>query len=249
MSLLEGLVLGVVQGIAEFLPISSSGHLVLAQQILGIVEPQLTFDVMVHFATILATLLYFRKEILRLSQRSIIFLFIASVPAGLVGIFFKNQVEELFASVSFVAFAFLVTGVINLIIDQFMQLTPRKKKMSKQGAFIVGLAQAAAVFPGISRSGSTIGAGILQGIEKEKAFSFSFLLSIPTVLGATGVQLLDADLASFQQSGMLAGFVTAFVVGYFSLKFFHRVVRNNRIELFGYYCLGLGGLVLLNSLL
>lgn len=245
MNILEGFILGVLQGLAEFLPISSSGHLVIGQQLLGLAEPQLTFEIVVHFATLFSIIFYFKKQLLALKLEDLKLLLIASIPAGLVGIFFRMQIQQAFSSVNLVALALVVTGILNLVVDRYLQKAPGRKTLDVRSALVIGFAQALAILPGISRSGTTIGAGVLQGVDRERAFSFSFLLSIPAVIGAMLLEVLSANQGmSIITPAMLAGALSAFVVGLLSLKLFHKIIRRARLEVFGWYCLALGLLVL-----
>ncbi|HOP39392.1 MAG TPA: undecaprenyl-diphosphate phosphatase, partial [Candidatus Woesebacteria bacterium] len=185
MNLITAMVLGLVQGFAEFLPISSSGHLVVIGHLLGIKDSNIAFDVFLHFATLLAILIYFKKDILSIKLNEIKAIIIGSIPATLVGLLFKDQFEALFGSVLIVSVFLIITGFLNLMTDSKLNKLNDsvviKKEVGIKEALIIGIFQAFAILPGISRSGSTVAGGVLQNIDREKAFRFSFLMVIPVV--------------------------------------------------------------------
>lgn len=170
MNVLSAAILGVVQGLTEFLPVSSSGHLVLAQSLIpGFKQPGIVFDVILHLGTLLAVLYYFRSKILKISLKYLVFLAVGTIPAVIVGFLFKKQLEGLFDSLKYVGFALIVSGLINLFTHK-AQIG--KSLLDYKKSFLIGIAQAVAIIPGISRSGSTIFAGIKQGIKPEEAVEF-----------------------------------------------------------------------------
>jgi undecaprenyl-diphosphatase len=234
------ILLGVVQGLAEFLPISSSGHLVILQSLLpGFKQPGILFDVILHFGTLLAVLLYFRKKLLSyLNIKYLLLLVIGTLPAVVVGLLFKDQVEMLFKSVKLVGGALLVTGVFNLMTDRFKI---SKDQLSNGNALVVGLMQAFAIIPGVSRSGSTIFASSWQGVNKKVGAEFSFLLSIPAVLGANILEIMSNGSA-FEGSLTLylAGFITALISGYLAINLVFKIISLKKFEYFAYYCFLLG---------
>src|SRR3989344_4755179 len=177
MTILNALVLGVVQGLTEFLPVSSSGHLVIAQSFMNFTQPGVLFDTTLHLATTAAVVIYFREKILNLKLNDIKIIAIGMLPAGFIGFFFQSFVEDLFTSVTVVGFALLITAAMNYFTDIAQA---RRRKINFLDAFLVGLSQAFAIIPGISRSGSTIFTGTSLGVERQSAAEFSFLLSIPT---------------------------------------------------------------------
>ncbi|NCO12695.1 MAG: undecaprenyl-diphosphatase [Candidatus Pacebacteria bacterium CG_4_10_14_3_um_filter_34_15] len=258
MSFLNAVLLGIVQGLAEFLPISSSGHLVIAEHLLGVQQASVFFDVFLHFATVLAILIYFKKDILSIKLTEIKLIIIGSIPAAVIGILFKDQIEMLFESVAIVSAMIIVTGIINLVTDRKLNNRAKiknsdekqvsLKEIGVKEAFIIGIFQAIAIIPGISRSGSTVAGGILQNIDRVKAFRFSFLMVIPVILGATLLQLIevyDTGLGSLNFGVLFVGGLTAFTFGFLSLKVFEYVIKKARLELFGYYCISFGLLSLL----
>ena len=262
MSLLEAVLLGIVQGLTEFLPISSSGHLVLGEFLLKVRFDDISFEVFLHLGTFLSVVIVFRHtiwSILRavwLKAKSIfvrkvasyqsegwhlLLLIIAgSIPAGIAGMLFKNYVEKSFSSVLFVSVMLLFTGTI-LFLTQFLKTA--RGKLNFSDAFMVGLAQALALLPGISRSGMTISAGIFKGVERSKAAEFSFILSLPAILGASVIEL--REVLSHANLGQdiriyLAGAITAFAVGYLAIKFLLNVIKKGKFQYFAYYCLAVG---------
>ena len=246
MTSFEAVFLGIVQGATEFLPVSSSGHLVLAQDLLGWHQPDLTFDVWLHFSTLLAVIIFFWKDLLSLTKKDVLIILAASFPAALVGLFFEDAITGLFGSTRVVALALLVTGLFNLLTGRISKKSSEGKEKStvslKQG-LVVGLFQALAIVPGISRSGSTVFAGSWQGLSRLKAFRFSFLLSLPAILGASLLQfieVLDQGVASRINLAFLLAAGTAFLTGLASLYIFEYVIKKARLSWFGYYCLLVG---------
>jgi undecaprenyl-diphosphatase len=239
MNIFTGLVLGVVQGLTEFLPVSSSGHLVLVQSIVpSFAQPGVLFDVVLHLGTLFAILVYFRKKILRLKKDYIILILIGSVPAFVIGYFFKDSLELLFLSTKVVGLALITTGFMNLFTDRF---ETKFAKVSKVASFTIGIAQAFAIIPGISRSGSTIFAGVAQKIDRKKAAEFSFILSIPAVLGANVLQFLSYSsetIGSF--SFYFVGFIAAFISGFVAINILFKFLTKRNFKLFGFYCLIIG---------
>jgi undecaprenyl-diphosphatase len=236
LSLFEAIVLGAVQGITEFLPISSSGHLVLGEfllkvSILRALWLQIVFVVRGGG----------KHQTEQLEDARLFWLILAgSVPAGLAGLLLKSQIETAFASATLVAVMLLVTGAILLLTTFFK--APRKR-MNLPDALVVGVAQALAILPGISRSGTTISAGIFRGVERSKAAEYSFLLSLPAILGASLIELKDMLGHAGSQGSLgvyLAGTVTAFGVGYVAIRFLLSVIRKGKFQYFGCYCLAVG---------
>lgn len=253
MSVWEAILLGLVQGLTEFLPVSSSGHLVIAGALLGVQEESLTFDVMVHFGTLVAVLVALkddwrpivlgvlgRPEYRESGRKRFAALVVGSVPIAVVGLLFKEPVENLFGSPRFAAAMLLVTGTILWLADQ---LAGRAARGRANGAGIglvdalwIGVGQALAILPGISRSGSTLAAGMARGLDRESAARFAFLLAIPAIVGATILQVPDA-LEGGLEGGipLLAGAVTAGVSGYAAIALFLRFLKSGRLTGFAVY--------------
>jgi undecaprenyl-diphosphatase len=267
--------LGILQGLTEFLPISSSGHLVLGESLLKVKFDDISFEVFLHFGTFLSVVIIFRRTIWGMIKavgekagavyggRSRInsleydqtysnenwnlfcLILLGSVPAGILGILFKEVVEKTFSSPFFVSIMLLFTGSF-LFLTKFFKKAEGKIKFFD--ALLIGIAQAIAMLPGISRSGLTISTGIFRGIKREKAAEFSFLLSLPAILGATALKLKDVlneGNPSFNLWFYLIGMVCAFLFGCLAIKFLLNVIRKGKFEFFGYYCFLIGFLFLI----
>ncbi len=262
MDLPSALELGALQGITEFLPVSSSGHLVLAQRLLGWKEPNLFFDICLHVGTFLAVIVVFRRDIRELirgglqwigapfsspssfsnpSARLFLWVLCASVPTALMGFLFKDVIEALFASTAAVGTNLLITGTLlwltrKKISEGFKKLP----EMRLQDALLVGTAQGFAIAPGISRSGITIAVALFLGFQREWAGRFSFLLFVPAIVGALLLELTHLETVPEDWSPILWGTATAAVVGYIALRVLLRVLHRGRFHLFAPYCWILG---------
>jgi len=236
---MKELIVGIIQGITEFLPISSSGHMVLAQWLLGVSKPGIEPEIMLHLATLLAVCIFFLKEIKALFVREkitahpIFLLFVGSIPAGIVGLLFKNQIEAYFENITYLPYFYLITTAL-LFSSAFVKNTT-SRKIDALRAFVIGLAQALAILPGVSRSGATISTALLLGVEPKEAFSFSFLLSIPAILGAVVLDVKNIHPSTIK--GLLPAFLAAFVFGLLSLFILGKVLRVKKLYLFGFYTL------------
>lgn len=261
----EALVLGLLQGLTEYLPVSSSGHLAIGSALFGIEgEENLAFTIVVHVATVFSTLVVLWKEIdwifkglfkFRMNDetRYVINIVISMIPIGIVGLFFKDQVEAIFGS------GLLVVGCCLLLTAALLTFSyyykPRQKaEISKKDAFIIGLAQACAVLPGLSRSGSTIATGLLLGDDKAKLAQFSFLMVIPPILGEAlldGMKLMkgEAIAGDIPTLSLVIGFVAAFVSGCLACKWMINIVKKGKLVYFGIYCAIAGVVTLVLSLL
>lgn len=245
MTVFEAIFLGLLQGLTEFLPVSSSGHLVIAQHFIGLTSPPVLFDILLHLATSLAVIVVLWSQLLQLNLKTIGFILLASLPAAIVGLILNSSIETIFSSLTLVAFALLINSLI-LFSAQYFFSNAQSTSLSAKNSLVIGLFQALAIIPGISRSGSTISAGILAKLKPQLVFNFSFLLSLPAILGAVLLQL--KDLSFFQtQLGLplLLGSITAFVSGLMSLKLLKKFVSQGRFSFFAYYCLALGLILLL----
>ena len=246
MNLVEAVFLGIVQALTEWLPISSSGHLVLIQQLLGL-NPPLIFDAMLHLGTLIVVILIFPKDILRILKcfarldfkseygRLGLFLIIGTIPAGVLGLGFRGFFESLFYSLSAVAIAFVVTGFILF----FTRRGKGDRKLNFWDSIFVGIAQGVAIAPGISRSGLTIGVGLMRGVKREMAVKYSFLLSIPAILGALVVEIADL-VWEIELTTMLLGMVVSMVVGFLSFKLLLNIINRGKLHQFSYYCWAIG---------
>lgn len=256
MGTLEAILLGLLQGLTEFLPVSSSGHLLLLGNLLG-AEAQLedtTFAVLVHAATVLATILVFWSEIVRLAKgglqfknneegRYILKIILSMIPVGIVGFFFKDQVESLFGgSVRFVGCMLFITAGL-LLLTHFVK--PKKQRpVGFKDAFVIGLAQAVAVVPGISRSGSTIATGMLLGNDKTQLAKFSFLMVLVPIMGEAFLELIGGKFtpaaSGIPTAALVAGFLSAFVAGLFACRVMIRIVSKGKLWWFAIYCALIG---------
>jgi undecaprenyl-diphosphatase len=260
----ESIILGLVQGLTEFLPVSSSGHLAIGKALLG-VEPSgdLVFEVTVHAATVLATIVVFRKEIWKLlcglfkwkyndETDYIAKLCLSMVPVFVVGMFFKDTVEEAFNSMRVVGVSLLVTAVLLTLSDWLSGRVSAAVRQSRNGisfwqAFVVGIGQACAVLPGLSRSGTTISTGLLCGVKREHMAQFSFLMVLVPILGETFLDLVGGDMAASTVGTLplLLGFVSAFLSGLFACRVMIALVRKAQLKWFGLYCALVGIAVLI----
>ena len=276
MNLWRAILLGVVQGVAEFLPISSSGHLAVLQKLFHVSAPgenDLFFDVVLHLGTLVAVLLVYRKDLASivrsvpavfhrgnkqkgptqaaLSFRLLGLLLIATAPL-VIAYFCKPFIERLYSDTFFIAAAFVATGLILFFSDRYASGEKKLKETSASDAVVIGFAQMLAVVPGPSRSGTTIAAGLSCGLTRPFAVKFSFLLSVPAILGALVASLPDAISAGPQAAlvpAYIAGFLTSGVVGYFSIRFLNRIAHIGSFGGFAYYCWGAGILTFILSLI
>lgn len=262
MNEIQAIVLGLVQGLTEYLPVSSSGHLAIGSYLFGVDgEENLTFTILVHIATVLSTLVILWKEVswifkglfqFRMNDetRYFINILISMIPVGIVGVFFKDAVEKVFGSGLLIVGCMLLLTASLLAFSYFAK--PRQKEtLSRKDAFVIGLAQAAAVMPGLSRSGSTIATGLLLGNKKEKLAQFSFLMVIPPILGEALLDILkavrggaEAAVGNLSLTVMLAGFIAAFVSGCLACKWMIRIVKNGKLIYFAIYCAIAGALTI-----
>ena len=261
-STLEAFLLGLVQGITEFLPVSSSGHIELAKKLLGVENNEnLTFTVLVHGATVLSTIIVFWKEILSLLTNLLKFewnkdtkytlsLVISMVPILIVGLFFKDQLEPFFSG------NILLVGCSLLLTAALLSFTHFAKSgtdsVGYKSAFIIGLSQAFAVFPGLSRSGTTIATGLLLGVKKEEVTKFSFLMVLSPIIGANILELsgksFDAGTNALSASYLAVGFFTALITGIIACKFMIKVVQKGKLVYFAAYCFIVGLIAIFYSL-
>jgi len=251
MNFIQAILLGFIQGATEFLPVSSSGHLAIAQHFLGFKEANLAFDTFLHVGTLLAVILFFWKDLIKLKLKNLLVIAVGTIPAVFVGLIIKNYIESIITSTIIVACFLIVTGIVNLISDKKLNQEDTVSEISFKNAFIIGLFQAVAIIPGISRSGSTLFGGLMQKLSRKDAFKFSFYLSIPAILGATllqGLDVLEMGLNGISPHLYLIGATAAFITGVSSLKIFKYIIDKARLEVFGWYCISIGVLVLLVSL-
>ncbi|KKS80444.1 MAG: Undecaprenyl-diphosphatase [Candidatus Beckwithbacteria bacterium GW2011_GWA2_43_10] len=240
MTLIQALILGLLQGLTEFLPVSSSGHLVIVQHFFGLLTPPVVFDVFLHLATALAVIVVLWRQLFSLDKKTLGFILFASLPAGMVGILLNSSIEALFSSVKLVALALLITGLL-LFFTRYFFSQANRTRLTWQNTLLIGLFQALAIIPGISRSGSTISAGIFAKLKPELVFNFSFLLALPAIFGAALLQLKDLNFSSSPLGlPLVTGFIAAFISGLFVLKLLKKFLSQGKFSWFAYYCLALG---------
>ena len=262
MTVFEAFWLGILQGLTEFLPVSSSGHLVIAQAVAGIRNPGIAFEIYVHFGTLLSILVMFRNDLSAMftsvigklktpgtiisgygddkEYRLFILLLLGTIPAGVIGLLFKDFFEEAFSDLKFVGFALILTGII-LFVSKFA--VNRNKEICRKRALLIGFAQALAIFPGISRSGASISTAMLSGVSGEQSARFSFLLAIPVIAGATFLQVLDmVSFGSGKIRYMIAGVgvISSFVTGTLAISLLMEVMRKGKMHYFAGYCIAIG---------
>jgi undecaprenyl-diphosphatase len=249
MSYFDTILLGIIQGLTEFLPVSSSGHLVLAEHFLNVKIPGVTLELVLHLGTLLAVLIYFHKKILTLiislfvpemkpERRMILYLIVGSIPAGFLGFFFKDFFENAFSSPVMTSIFLIITGFILLSTALFRI---GRKEITFGRSIIIGLGQAAAILPGISRSGTTISAGLFVGVNPVMAAEFSFLLSIPAIGGAVLLKAKDIlEINASLWGHYFAGAVVSFLFGLLSVYLLLGIIKKGKFKYFGVYCLVIG---------
>ncbi len=266
MSLIEAVLLGLVQGLTEFLPVSSSGHLVLGKAILGVEEKGIAFEIFVHFGTLLAVLTVYRNDLLQMAKECLSFIFgrwqstpavesaqktpngvrlfafilLGTIPAALLGFLFKDTFESVFSDTVFVSGALIFTGIL---LTSTNWASGKQLPLTGVKAFLIGLAQVIALFPGVSRSGTTITVALLFGIKPEDAAKYSFLLAIPLILAVTllqSVELFSEPPTGAQLAQYSVGCVVAYFSGLWAIKWLIAVVQNGRFARFAWYCFALG---------
>lgn len=273
MTIFKAIVLGIVQGLTEFLPVSSSGHLVLFSRLLDVQEPSLVFEIIVHVGTLLAVFVVFRAEVWLLINsffkilrnpknaghlvkhdpgcRLLAGIIIGTLPAVLVAFLFKDAIEQLFASSLFVGLMLLITGTLLYVTERQWKQRKKLAELSPKDALFIGSGQAFAILPGISRSGTTIAVALLRGLDRDSAARFSFLLTIPAILGALVFSLGDlaSGTTSLGMGPILAGLITSAFTGYIAIHFLLDLVRKGKLIWFSYYTWFIGVLVVILHLL
>ncbi len=248
MTIFEAAILGIIQGLTEFLPISSSGHLVIGQKVLGISVAGNVFEIVVHLGTLVSVLIVFWADIWQLitslksapTQKYILTIVIGTIPAVVIGFLFRDVLSDAFENIKVVAVALMITGFI-LSITKFIKT--KLKDISIGRGLLIGVAQGMAIIPGISRSGMTISLGIYLGIAPDKAAKFSFLLGIPAIVGAgllTGLDLTESSETRLAWSVLIVGFLSSLSVGWISLKWLLGLIKSGKFHWFGAYCIAIG---------
>lgn len=272
MDIIQAIIIGIVQGLTEFLPVSSSAHLVFTPYLLG-TESSMAFDTLLHIGTLVAVVVYFWKDIVHMFKSFVASLadltrgqfreglredqfkklawmvLIGTIPAGLVGVLFKDFFEGLFTNIPAVGAFLIITGFLLYGSEMISRRTTSKtglKKMTIKNAFLIGVAQACAIAPGISRSGATISTGLFLGLERELAARFSFLLSIPAIMGAALVQIGDiSTIFDVSTSVTVAGFIAAAISSYLAIKLMLKLISERDLLVFAYYCWLVGPLAII----
>ena len=273
MDILQAIIIGIVQGLTEFLPVSSSAHLVFIQNLLG-VESSLAFDTFLHLGTLIAVLWFFRYDIFKMIKswlssiqdilqgrfregfyadpykRLAWYVILATIPVGLVGVLFEDSIDALFSGALYVpAFFLFVTGTILYLSQRMASGEINFNTVTKKEALFMGLGQACAILPGLSRSGTTIAAGLTIGLDKEFAAKFSFILSIPAILGAFVLQV--KDIGSAMDANFLPvilGFIASIIAGYLAIKWMLDLIQKRNLDIFSYYCWLMGIIVFMGSI-
>ena len=262
MDILHSIILGIVQGLTEFLPVSSSGHLEIAKVLLSeknVVKASMLMTVILHGATAFATIYIFRKDISEIFnglfsgvKKEVDFsikIIISMIPAAFVGIFWEKEIESLFnGNLTLVGFMLIITALLLYLADRAKST---KKNVSSLNSIVIGISQAVAILPGISRSGATISTSVLLGVDKEKSARFSFLMVVPLIFGKMAKDLLSGDIqyesATFLP--LLIGFIFAFFTGLVACKWMIQLVKNSQLKYFAYYCFAIGGIVIVSTLI
>ena len=262
MSAIEAIILGIIQGLTEFLPVSSSGHLELAKAVLGdqsLPEESLLFTVVLHFATALSTIVIFRKEIAEIFTGLLQFkwneqaefsvkIILSMIPAAVIGVIFNDQIEALFSrQILLVGAMLILTGLLLFLADRAKNTN---KKVTYSSALLIGISKAIAILPGISRSGATISTSVLLGIDRERAARFSFLMVVPLILGKMAKDLLEGGIAKSQMEilPLVLGALAAFISGLIACQWMISLVKKSQLKYFSFYCLIVGTIAILISL-
>ena len=261
MDVIDSIILGIIQGLTEFLPVSSSGHLEIGKAILGdnsVPKESLMFTVMLHFATALSTIVVFRKDIFSILKGLLFFkwnddtkfiskIVVSMIPAVVVGLFFEEQLEQLFGgNILLVGCMLIVTAILLFLANKAKNIN---RKVSFKNAFIIGVSQAVAMIPGISRSGATISTSVLLGNDKTKAARFSFLMVVPLIFGKITKDVFSGEL-SFENHNITAlslGFIAAFISGLFACTWMMALVKKSKLSYFAIYCVVIGLIAILFS--
>ena len=261
MSIIEAIVLGIIQGLTEFLPVSSSGHLELAKFVMGsdaVPKESMLMTVVLHFATALSTVIIFRKELVQIFTGLLQFkwneefkfslkIILSMVPAAIVGVLLDDQIESFFSGkILLVGFMLLVTGAILFLADKAKNTN---KNVSFTHAIIIGISQAIAILPGISRSGATISTSVLLGIDREKAAKFSFLMVVPLIFGKIAKDVMSDEFmtSSIDTTSLIIGFIFAFFTGLIACSWMIKIVKKSKLSYFSIYCFIVGIIAIIYS--
>lgn len=255
MTILEAIILGVLQGFTEFLPVSSSGHLLLLQRVFGIEEGLLTFSIVVHIATLIPVLFVYYNRIKSLVanpfQKLTLLLILGTLPTVVAALLFSDLIDRLFTG-NYLAFGFIITGAALIITDRYKAGSKTVEQMTKKDALFIGLAQAIAIMPGVSRSGSTLVGAIFRDMDRKSAINFSFLLSIPAIAGAAVLEIMQilsgyTELEFLFTAPVIIGFFAAMISGYFAIKLMLKIVAASKLSYFAYYLIAVALLILIDQ--
>ena len=263
MDIIDAIILGIIQGLTEFLPVSSSGHLEIGKAILGdnsVPEESLLFTVVLHFATALSTIVVFRKDILTILKgvlklewnedlQFVSKIVVSMIPAVIIGFSFESEFAELFGNnIKLVGFMLIITALLLYLADKAKSTN---KKVSFRNAMVIGISQAIAMLPGISRSGATISTSVLLGNDKTKAARFSFLMVVPLIFGKIAKDVLSGDISMESQNitALSAGFIAAFIAGLFACTWMIALVKKSKLSYFAFYCVIVGVIAIIFSIL
>lgn len=261
MSLIQAFILGIVQGATEFLPVSSSGHLVIFQTIFGLTQGNLLFDVTLHLGTLLAVLIYFRNEVMELisgcmkliirilsrkrrkldrDEKLALLVIAGSIPTGIFGLILNKYADTLFSNITLVGFMLLITAAALYFSERYNTGERTLNNMTVADALVIGIFQGVAVMPGISRSGFTLSGSLFRGLKREWAFRFSFVLSVPAILGAFLLEAKDAIGTNMNVAPFAVGMITSFISGLLFLYLLNAIVKRGKLSYFSIYCLIVG---------
>ncbi len=273
MDIIQAIIIGLVQGLTEFLPVSSSAHLIFIQHALGLTNVPLAFDVLLHVGTLVAVIAYFFNDIIEMIKGFFLSLIdlkdgkflsevrhdpykklawltiVATIPVGIVGVLFNDIVEAMFTGLSIPSFLLLITGCLLYFSQRMNSGRINLNNMTLKETLIMGCGQALAILPGLSRSGTTIASGLFAGLDKEFAAKFSFIISIPAILGAGVFQLKDLSGGSIEIGACLAGFIIAAISGYLAISFLLKLIREKSLDIFAYYCWIVGAIIFVGSII
>ncbi len=256
MNIFQAFILGIVQGIAEFLPISSSGHLVVFQTLLGLEEPSFFFDVLLHVATLVPILIVFREDILSLIknpfQKTTYLLIVATIPTVVFVALFGDATDALFASGTLLPFCFILTGLMLIFADKMSERPYKKEEVGYFDAIVIGCMQILGALPGVSRSGSTLTGALSTGVKKDEGARFVFLMAIPAILGALVLQLKDiftgeVVIANESIVPIIIGCLAAAISGYLSINFLLALIKKSKLQYFAYYVFALAAIVFISQ--
>lgn len=259
MGIIEAIILGLIQGLTEFLPVSSSGHLVLFNKLFGITEGTVIFNIAVHIATLIAVISVLWKDVWEMikkpTSKMTLLVVVATIPMGIMGFIFKDVLKSFLETGVTVGFGFLITGTILWLAEYISKKEKKNKKLEQTSyidAILIGCAQVVAMLPAVSRSGSTTGGALLRGLDREFALKFSFLMSIPAILGPAAIEVIevirDGSEVGVGFLPLIVGMLTAGISGYFAIKFMLKIFTKTSLKVFSYYVYTLGVLVLIDQL-